>query len=204
VTEPADPRPPAGPRPEGRLERTIADRARELRRARGATLTEMAAKVGVSKATLSKIENAQISSSLTTLARLAVALDVPVTALFRGADTAREAVFTPAGGGARVVTHGARAGHDDTLLGGLRGGHRRMEAHVVTLREADEVFPLFQHPGTELIYVLAGVVVYGHGDARHTLGPGDALQLDGEGPHGPVELLEPPVRFLSVVALGDT
>jgi hypothetical protein len=30
--------------------------------------------------------------------------------------------------------------------------------------------------------------------------PGDSLQFDGQGPHGPVELLELPTRFLSITA----
>ena len=78
-----------------------------------------------------------------------------------------------------------------------------MEAHLVTLTERSEVFPLFQHPGTELLFMLEGEMVYGHGEASYTLGPGDALQLDGEGVHGPQELLALPIRFLSVVAYGD-
>jgi quercetin dioxygenase-like cupin family protein len=152
---------------------------------------------------LSKIENAQTSCSLTTLARLAAALDVPVTALFRGADGPREAVFTPAGGGARTVQRGTRVGHDYTLLGALRGPHKRMEAHLVTLTERSEEFPLFQHPGTELLYMLDGEMVYGHGDASYRMRPGDALQLDGEGAHGPRDLVRLPIRFLSVVAYGE-
>jgi quercetin dioxygenase-like cupin family protein len=75
-----------------------------------------------------------------------------------------------------------------------------MEAHLVHLTESSEVFPLFQHPGTELLYMLEGSMVYGHGSASYTLHPGDALQLDGEGAHGPRELLTLPIRFLSVVA----
>jgi quercetin dioxygenase-like cupin family protein len=94
-------------------------------------------------------------------------------------------------------------GHDYTLLGALRGPHKRMEAHLVTLTEHSEEFPLFQHPGTELLYMLEGSMVYGHGDSSYTLNPGDALQLDGEGTHGPRELVELPIRFLSVVAYGD-
>jgi len=78
-----------------------------------------------------------------------------------------------------------------------------MEALLVTLTEASEVFPLFQHSGTELIYMLDGVMVYGHGDTRYELHPGDALQFDGEGPHGPEALLELPIRFLAVTAYGD-
>lgn len=188
---------------EGRLERAIGVQVRRIRQASGATLAEMAVRTGISKPMLSKIENAQTSCSLTTLARLADALDVPVTSLFRDADTPREAVFTPAGAGARIVARGTRVGHDYTLLGALRGPHKRMEAHLVTLTEHSEEFPLFQHPGTELLFMLEGRMVYGHGEAGYPMEPGDALQLDGEGTHGPRELLELPIRFLSVVAYGE-
>jgi transcriptional regulator with XRE-family HTH domain len=188
---------------EGVLERAIAVQVRRHRRARGMTVGELAVRAGISKAMLSKIENSLTSSSLTTLARLAAALDVPVTALFHGADGRGEAVFPPADGGARIVARGNRVGHEYTLLGGLRGAHKRMEAHLVTLTERAEVCPLFRHPGTELLVMLEGEMVYGHGEASFTLGPGDALPLNGEGVHGPQELLALPIRFLSVVAYGD-
>ncbi len=187
---------------EGTLERAIGAQLRRHRIALGLTLSELAVRTGVSKPMLSKIENAQTSCSLTTVARIAAALDVPATALFRGADTHRDAVFTPAGAGARIVQRGTRVGHDYILLGALRGPHKRMEAHLVTLTERSEVFPLFQHPGTELLFMLEGEMVYGHGETAYRMRPGDALQLDGEGAHGPQELVELPVRFLSVVAYG--
>ena len=93
------------------LERIIAVRAREYRQAAGLSVGEMAQRVGISKAMLSKIENAQTACILTTLSRLARGLDVPVTALFRGMDDEREAVFVPAGHGARIVRRGTRVGH---------------------------------------------------------------------------------------------
>ena len=188
---------------EGRLERAIGTQVRRIRRDSGQTLAALATRAGISKAMLSKIENAQISCSLTTLGRVATALGVPVTALFRDAEGPQEAVLTPSGSGARTVARGTRVGHDYALLGALRGPHKRMEAHLVTLTERSEEFPLFQHPGTELLYMLEGVMVYGHGDGSYTLRAGDALQLDGEGAHGPRELVELPIRFLSVVAYGD-
>lgn len=187
----------------GDLERIIGQRAREYRQAAGWTVAEAAARTGISKAMLSKIENSQTSCSLTTLARLAEGLGVPVTALFRGVDAPREAVFVPAGHGARIVRRGTRVGHHYELLGALRGEHRRMEAALVTLTESSEVFPLFQHAGTELLYMLEGEMVYGHGDSRYTLRPGDALQFDGEGPHGPDTLTTLPIRFLSVTSYGN-
>jgi transcriptional regulator with XRE-family HTH domain len=180
---------------EGVLERVIAVQVRRHRRARGMTVGELAVRAGISKAMLSKIENSLTSSSLTTLARLAAALDVPVTALFRGADGHREAVFTPGGA--------ARDGRAGPPPGARRGPGPRMEAHLVTLTERSEVLPPFRHPGTELVFMLEGEMVYGHGEASYTLAPGDALQLDAEGVHGPLELISLPIRFLSVVAHRD-
>src|SRR5262245_9502235 len=109
------------------LEATIAGQVRALRRASGLSVAEMAVKAGLSKAMLSKIENAQTSCSLTTLAKLAETLDVPVTALLRGADTGREAVFTEASKGSVIVGRGTRVGHHYELLGALRGQHKRLE-----------------------------------------------------------------------------
>ncbi len=205
--DPVDPDPPDAARPgdvpEQALEEIIAVRVREYRQAAGVSIGEMAQRVGISKAMLSKIENAQTACSLTTLARLARGLGVPVTSLFRGLDDEREAVYVQAGQGARIVRRGSRVGHEYTLLGGLRGTHKRMEALLVELTESSEVFPLFQHSGTELIYMLEGVMVYGHGGASYTMRPGDALQFDGEGPHGPERLVVLPIRFIAVTAYGD-
>lgn len=185
------------------LERVIAARVREYRQTEGVSVGDMAARVGLSKAMLSKIENAQTSCSLRTLSRLAEGLSVPVSALFRGVDVEREAVYVPSGHGAEIVRRGTRVGHHYALLGALRGAHKRLEAVHVTLTESSEVFPLFQHAGTELLYMLEGVMIYGHGEFRYTLHPGDALQFDGQGPHGPECLVQLPIRFLSVTAYGD-
>jgi transcriptional regulator with XRE-family HTH domain len=188
---------------QGAIERVIAHQVRQYRISAGLSVADMAARVGLSKAMLSKIENAQTSCSLTTLARLADGLAIPVTALFRGLDVEREAVFIPAGHGAEIVRSGTRVGHHYALLGALRGANKRLEAVLVTLTESSEVFPLFQHAGTEFLYMLEGELVYGHGESHYRMRPGDALQFDGEGTHGPEELITLPIRFLSVTAFGE-
>ena len=77
-----------------------------------------------------------------------------------------------------------------------------MEPMLVTLTSQSEVFPLYQHPGTEFLYMLEGEMDYGYAGATYQLCPGDSLQFDGEVAHGPVRLTELPVRFLSVTAYG--
>lgn len=185
------------------LEKAIAHQVRSLRRAAGLSIADMSMRVGISKAMLSKVENAQTSCSLSTLARLAAGLDVPVTMLFRSADTGHGAAYTENGHGSQIVGRGTRVGHHYELLGALRGPHKRLEPVLVTLTEASEVFPQFQHPGTEVLYMLEGVMVYGHGGAEFTLRPGDTLLLDGETTHGPHQLVRLPIRFLAITAYPD-
>jgi hypothetical protein len=149
---------------------------------------------------ISKIESASTSCSLTSLQRLAEGLNIPVTALFRGADTDRDATFTKNGEGSLTVRSGTQHGHEYRVLGILKGRTDALEPTLVTLTDASDVFPLFQHPGTEFIYMLSGKMVYGHGAYEYAMEPGDSLLLDGEGPHGPLELLELPIRFLAISA----
>ncbi|MBE1525144.1 helix-turn-helix domain-containing protein [Nesterenkonia lutea] len=185
------------------LAEVIGFNVRALRTQHGFSVSDMATNIGLSKAMLSKIENAQTSCSLSTLALLAQGLDVPVTSLFRGADAEREAVYTEAGAGPMITRNGTKAGHAYELLGSLRGQHKRLESLLVTLRQDSDAYPLFQHPGTEFIYMLEGQMQYGHGMSTYTLRPGDSLQFDGEAPHGPTALLTLPIRFLSVIAFPD-
>jgi transcriptional regulator with XRE-family HTH domain len=187
---------------EATLNSVIALRVKEARQRKGLPMGQLSEQTGISKGMLSKIENAQVSPSLATLARLAEALGTPLTAFFRGFDEERDAVFVKAGHGAEIRREGVAAGHHYQQLGTMRGQHRRMTPQLVTLTEQAEVFPLYQHSGTEFLYMLAGVMAYGHGQGVYMLEPGDALQFDGETSHGPVELIKLPIRFLSVTAIG--
>ncbi len=187
---------------EATLSSVIALRVKDARQRKGLPLRSLSERTGISKGMLSKIENAQVSPSLATLGRLAEALDAPLTSFFRGFDEERDAVFVKAGHGAEIRREDVAAGHHYRQLGFMRGQHRRMTPQLVTLTEGAEVFPLYQHPGTEFLYMLSGVLAYGHGRAVYVLEPGDALLFDGEASHGPVELIKLPARFLSVTAIG--
>ena len=183
---------------------TIGQRVREHRLDLGLNMTQLAERAGISKGMLSKVENAQASPSLATLARLATALSVPVTAFFRGMEEERDAIFVPADEGLDIEhPGGARAGHRYQLLGALRGPNPPLEPVLVTLISQSEVFPLYQHQGTEFLYMLEGRMEYGYGTARYVLASGDALQFEGDAPHGPVHLMELPIRFLSMKAFGS-
>ncbi|WP_375407058.1 helix-turn-helix domain-containing protein [uncultured Amnibacterium sp.] len=182
----------------GTLERVIAARVRDYRGERGLSSAELASLSGISKAMVSRIESATTSASLTTLGRIAGGLGVPVTALFRGADADREAVFTREGGGSVTVRGGTRLGHVYRQLGVLKDVDAALDPTLVSLTESSAVFPLFQHGGTEFLFMLEGEMVYAHGEQTFRLRPGDSLLIDGEAPHGPQELVAVPIRFLAV------
>ena len=187
----------------GALESVIGAHVKDYRKASGKSLAELASEMGISKAMLSKIENAQTSCSLNTLARMASGLGVPISALLHGVDPELDAVYTKAGSGARIVGRGPRLHHEYRLLGALRGPHKRMEATLVSVTEDGGDLPLFQHPGTEILYMLEGVVEYTHGENAYVLSTGDALQFDGQAPHGPSRIIDLPIRYLSVIANGE-
>ena len=77
-----------------------------------------------------------------------------------------------------------------------------MEPMLVTLLERTEVFPLYQHAGTEFLFMVSGEMQYGVGGSTYILEAGDSLQFDGEAPHGPQMLITMPVQFISVKAYG--
>jgi transcriptional regulator with XRE-family HTH domain len=176
----------------------IAQRTREFRLKNGWTVGRLATESGLSKGMLSKIENGQASPSLSTLARLADALSVPVTAFFRGLSEEQDVLFVKAGAGLEIQHKGSGSGHRYQMLGAMRAPHDTLEPILVTLTERTEVFPLYQHAGTEFIFMISGRMEYSHGGARFLLEPGDALQYVGEVMHGPSELITLPIQFLAI------
>lgn len=69
-------------RAEDELHATIGRSIRELRKARGLTLKQMARRTNLSVSLLSQIERAESSASVSSLFKVATALDVRITELF--------------------------------------------------------------------------------------------------------------------------
>ena len=182
------------------LEKAIGRQVRRYRKQLGLTITDICSRTGLSAGMMSKIENGNTSPSLATLRSLSTALNVPVTALFREFEEQRDATFVKAGQGLAIERHGTRAGHQYQLLGHSVHSDVSVEPYLITLEKDSEVFPIFQHAGVEFIFILEGSMVYRHLNAIYTLTPGDSLFFDSDAPHGPEELVDLPVRFLSVIS----
>jgi transcriptional regulator with XRE-family HTH domain len=184
----------------GTLERYLGNAIRDLRQRHGLTIAEVADRAGISRGMLSKIENAQTATSLDALHRLAQALGVSLSTLFRNYDVPEgSAQLVKKGEGMEVVRRGTKRGHTYHLLAHEQGPTKLFEPFLITIDSPDATFPVFEHPGTEFLYMLEGRMEYRHGQHTYLLTPGDALSFRGEVPHGPEKLIELPIRFLATI-----
>jgi transcriptional regulator with XRE-family HTH domain len=173
---------------------------RRLRAAQGLTLADVAGMAAISSGMLSRLEHGDVSPSLDTLAALAEALGTSCAALLRDPDhSLSNAQLVRKGEGLEVVRRGTRRGHTYHLLASERGPRRAFEPFLVTLNSKSEIFPEFEHPGTEFIHILEGSLRYRHGTETYLLKPGDSLTFRGDVPHGPDKLIKLPIRMLSII-----
>ncbi len=185
------------------LARYLGNTIRSLRQRDGLTIAAVAERAGISRGMLSKIENAQTATSLETLNKLAGALGVSLAALFRNYNVPEGgAQLVKAGEGMEVVRRGTKRGHTYHLLAYDQGPQKLFEPFLISMDDASETFPTFEHPGTEFIYMLEGKIEYRHGQHTYILTPGDALTFRGDVPHGPEKLIELPIRFLAIIYYG--
>jgi transcriptional regulator with XRE-family HTH domain len=164
--------------------------ARRIRDELGLTLANVAQQARISPGML----------SLETIVALAEVLGIRPALLLQDIGSPETlAQHTPAGQGLEVVRRGTRRGHNYQLLAAPRGPRKEFEPYFVTMTDKSEVFPGFQHAGTEFIYILAGEMRYRHGKESYHLKEGDSLTFRGEIAHGPERLIKMPIRMLSII-----
>jgi transcriptional regulator with XRE-family HTH domain len=187
------------------LAKNVGAAVRRLRNAQKLTLADVAERARISLAMLSRLETGAVSPSLETVAAVAAALGADLSTLFRGSETAAsDAQLVRRGEGLEVLRRGTRRGYTYHLLAADRGPRKAFEPFLVTLTDKSEIFPDFEHPGTELIYILEGSLRYRHGEESYLLRTGDTLTFSGMVPHGPQTLLKLPIRMLSIIVYGES
>jgi len=177
-------------------EKTIGANIREIRLAKKASLTETAKLAGITKSTLSKIENGQLSSPISTLLSIAKALGVHLADFVKENHPTSHAIHTPKGKGRLVVRDGTRLGYSYESLA-LGFPNQAAEPFLLTIRPGDSVGE-FRHSGQEFIYVLSGAVRFEVGDQVYDLHQGDSLFFDATQIHRTSLLGKEPAQFLAV------
>ena len=149
----------------------VGQRLRTLREERGTSMRALARRSGLSANALSMIERGLTSPSVSTLSKLANALEVPITALFREEPERHDIVFVKASERPRVPF---QRGLWESLGGETFTG--RMEAFAITLESGASSGPHgILHTGHEIFFCLRGKVEIDVDKHRYLLEPGDSL-----------------------------
>jgi transcriptional regulator with XRE-family HTH domain len=154
----------------------VGSRLRQLRTERGKSMRSLARDSGLSTNALSMIERGRTSPSVSTLYKLADALEVPITAFFRLEPPKQEIVFQRAKERKRVdIPHGIWEGLGGESFSG------RMEPFLLTLEPGGESGPHgMLHSGNEFIMCLSGQIEYEVEEQKFNLNPGDNLIFAAE------------------------
>jgi transcriptional regulator with XRE-family HTH domain len=161
----------------------VGRRLRRVREQRGLTLTVAASHAGLSKSTLSRLENGQRRPSLELLLPLAQVYRVPIDDL----------VGAPDVGDPRIRLKPRRV-NGRTVLPLTRPGG--VQAWKIVIPASQTTPQPRRHDGFEWLYVLAGRMRLVLGDQDLVLGVGEAAEFDTQVPHwfgstgdGPAEVL---------------
>jgi transcriptional regulator with XRE-family HTH domain len=162
----------------------VAPRLRSIRDQRGITLTELAERTGISKSTLSRLENGQRRPSLELLLPLAQAYRVPLD----------ELVGAPEVGDPRIRLK-PRCVNGRTVLP-LTRHPGAVQAWKIVIPTSQSKPQPRTHDGYEWLYVLSGRMRLVLGDQDLVLDVGEAVEFDTQLPHwfgstgdGPAEVL---------------
>ncbi len=163
----------------------VGPRLRKVREQRGVTLTDVAERTGMSKSTLSRLENGQRRPSLELLLPLAQLYRVPLDDL----------VGAPEVGDPRIRLK-PRQVHGRTVVPLTRPGG--IQAWKIVIPRGQKEPTLRTHDGYEWLYVLSGRMRLIQGDRDLVLEAGEAAEFDTQLPHWFGSTGEGPAEVLSI------
>ncbi|WP_285295043.1 helix-turn-helix domain-containing protein [Aureimonas altamirensis] len=136
----------------------FGQRIKSLRKDRGLTVRDLAARCGVAASTISKVENARMSPTYDIILRLALGLGAEMETLFVDEATSMRSgrrSVTRAGGGARI-----EAQHYDYEMLSADVSNKRFHPIVATIGMGESISSrdYVRHAGEEFVYVLSGRV----------------------------------------------
>ena len=156
----------------------LGKRIQDLRRRRGLTTGELAARVQVTSGFISQLEHSKTDPSLQTLQRVASALQVPLSYLLLD-DNIKPQVIRQ---GERNVIHVGNGGLRASILSPLPSRH--LELVLLELPPGGVSWVKGEsHDGHECHLVMQGKVRAYYGGESYLLDVGDSIFWDGTAPH---------------------
>ena len=163
------------------MEILIGGKLKQLRTEKKLSIAELSRLSDVSTGLISQIERDLVVPSVTSLWRLAKALDTNINYFFYE-ETTEDQIIVRKGSHRTIVTHNESSYykmlHPTTA-------NRMLDFTEITLRAgcSYESNPLVQHEGEECGYVLKGEMTIHLGSKQYVLQEGDSIYFDCKTPH---------------------
>ena len=161
---------------------SIGPKVRHLRKQWNLSLQQLADRSNVSTAAIHKVEQGTMVPTITTLLKLAAALEQPVSYFVEeDQEPSLYAVFTPATERRSIYTP-----HQGLILGGISGpyGQYFVATAIAEVEPgADSGEPPLRHAGEELIHVLSGRLDVDVSDQSFQLRRGDSIHFRTDQEH---------------------
>jgi transcriptional regulator with XRE-family HTH domain len=158
-------------------------RIRDMRQARGQSLSEVAAGADLTVSFLSRLERGLTGVTVEKVRRLAAFWGLEIVHLF-DRDEGRRPLVTRAGHGPtlQLIGPGPRqAARSESLIPKVGAA---LQATLYRTTAGAGRIELFSHAGEEFVFVIGGTVSYTAGEESIQLGEGDAVWHPSTLPHG--------------------
>jgi transcriptional regulator with XRE-family HTH domain len=159
----------------------LGAKVREVRQQKGLSLQRLAERAGVSAAAIYRIEQGNMIPTITTLMKLAVALNRPVSYFVNEFVADKPVVLIQSSARHPVAT--SKQGLDLQGITGPYGQFLLAGAVAVVEPGADSGSDPMVHPGEELVHLLDGRLEFTIDDEVYALTPGDSLHFRTDRPH---------------------
>lgn len=172
----------------------ISGKIRNLRKEKNLTLKDLSMKTGLSVSFLSQVENGYSSLAITSLKKIAEALNVTMNYFFKTPETHNflvkfdeEKAFKIEGSNSEFIR----------ISGDFPG--RKIESMIVILPPKEMHGSRSNHPGEEFVYVLEGALIVNLDGTDYLVKAGDSIQYPSTTDHSWLNPLNQNTKLLSVV-----
>jgi len=181
----------------------IGNKVKELRQKNRYTLQDLAARTGLSKPFLSRIENGYVVPPIATLLKLSRGLNVRIVHFFEDASENEKVSLTHPWERIRIERRPhqgkERANYVYELLE-TKKLKKNMEPFLIEFRKLDSDEIVFMtHEGEEFLYVIEGKIEFRTVNRSEVLEPGDSIYLESELSHSFRCANDKPAKALAVI-----
>lgn len=159
----------------------LGAKVREVRQQKGLSLQKLAERAGVSAAAIYRIEQGNMVPTITTLMKLAMALNRPVSFFVNEYVADKPVVLTASSSRQPVAT--SKEGLELQGISGPYGQFLLAGAVAIVEPGANSGREPMVHPGEELVHLLEGRLDFTVDDEKYELAAGDSLHFRTDRPH---------------------